>query len=201
MRIREQLSLSDGLEAAKANGSLDVVEHALARIDLDTLPKKVSKERGRVGHELWSPIKINKAFELWMKAVGWQEYTSNYFVCQDFETNQRASFLPYRDQAAFIRNAGFVPYRSNTQSDFLRDGTVNEMQLGKYPFVFYDIMVKNSILRRMGLVHSAIEIIPMKELQSKMSSGPSYFEHVSDKFSRMHPEDLPRLPTLILGIC
>ncbi|MDW9481340.1 hypothetical protein GOB57_22090 [Sinorhizobium meliloti] len=141
------------------------------------------------------------AYEVRMAAAGWQEYTSNYFVCEDFEINRLASLLPYSEQEAFIRDVGLDPYRSNTQSDFLRDGTVIEMQLGKYPFVFYDIMVKNSILRRNGLVQCAIEIVPMKELQAQMSSGPSYFEHVSDKFSKMHADDLPRLPTLILGIC
>lgn len=111
-----------------------------------------------------------------------------------------ASMLPRNQQKEFIRAAGFVPYPSNTQSDFLRDGIVKELQLAKYAFVFYDVMVKNSILRRLGLVDLVLEIVPMKALQAQMSSGPSYFEQVSDKFARMHPDDLPRLPTLIIGI-
>ncbi|MCS4089277.1 BglII/BstYI family type II restriction endonuclease [Rhizobium sp. BK176] len=201
MRIKKHLSLSSGLETATENGSLSVVKDALRLVDLDRLEKKVSREKGREGRLLWSPIQINKAFEERMDAAGWQEYTDNYFVCEDFDVNRAAALLPYHEQKAFIRAARLKPYRSNTQSDFLRDGMVIEMQLGKYTFPFYDIMIKNSILRRMGLVQCAIEIVPMKDLQAQMSSGPAYFEHVSDKFSKMHPDDLPRLPTLILGIC
>jgi hypothetical protein len=200
MHIHKLLSLSSGLETATANGSLAVVEEALRLVDLDNLEKKISKEKGREGHLLWSPIQINKAFERRMDTVGWQEYTDNYYVCEDFDVNRAASLLPYREQKVFIHAAGLDAYRSNTQSDFLHDGSVVEMQLGKYSFVFYDIMVKNSILRHAGLVQCAIEIVPMKSLQAQMSSGPSYYEHVNDKFGRMHPDDLPRLPTLILGI-
>jgi hypothetical protein len=201
MYIANKLSLSSGLEVATSNGTLALIEEALANVDLQKLEKKVSQEKGRVGEELWSPIKINKAFAGRMKAAGWGDYQSKYYVCEDFEVSRQACLLPYRQQASFIRAAGFDAHRSNTQSDFLRDGTVIEMQLGKYAFVFYDIMVKNSILRRNGLAQCAIEIVPMKALQAQMSSGPSYFEHVSDKFSKMHPDDLPRLPTLIVGIC
>lgn len=200
MRILKHHSISGGLEATIANGSLDVVERALDRIDLETLDRKISAETNRKGEGLWSPVRINKAFECNMSVSGWKEYKKTYFICDDYETNVLAAGMPKKGQRAFIKAAGFEPLRSNTQSDFLRAGTVVEMQLGKYPFVFYDIMVKNSILRQLGIVRSAIEIVPMKSLQAGMSSGPSYFEYVIDKFGKMAPDDLPRLPTLIIGI-
>jgi hypothetical protein len=68
MRIKKRLSLSAGLEAATANGSLAVVEDALDGVGLEKLEKKVSREKGREGQLLWSPIKINKAFEARMEA-------------------------------------------------------------------------------------------------------------------------------------
>ena len=198
MRIVKSESFRDGLANAAANGSLAQIERALSLIDLDALDKKISRERGIVGAELWSPIAINKAFISLMP--GWRPYTQNYWVCEDFIVNAAAAALPFIEQHAFILAAGFEPYRSNTQSDFLRGTTVIEMQLGKYPFVFYDIFVKNSILRKIGLIDTAIEIVPMKSLQASMSSGPSYFEFVSHRISMMHEDSMPCLPTVLLGV-
>lgn len=200
MRIYETHSINGGLEAARAKGHMDVIEAALADIDLGALKKKVSREKTKKGAKLWSPVAINKAFRTSMNGAGWHRYTRNYFICLDYETNGRAARLPYRQQEQFIRDAGFEPLRSNTESDFLRDGTVVEMQLGKYPFVSYDIFQKNSALRKLKEADCAVEIVVMKSVQRKMSSGVAFYQQVTAGLSAMCEDDLPNLPTAIIGI-
>lgn len=201
MRIQKMFSISGGLETALENGSLEVIEKSLGAIALPSLKAKISNEAGRKGEELWSPQEINDAFEINMKAMGWKEYKESYYLREEGDDVSPKDVLSREQLAILAAQIGRKRLRSYTQSDFLLNKIVIEIQLGKYPFVLYDILVKNSILHRDGVIDAAIEIVPMKELQAKMSSGPSYFEWVVDKALRMETDQLPKFPTLIVGIC
>lgn len=201
MRIQKMFSISGGLETGLGNGSLEVIEKSLGAIALPSLEAKISKEAGRKGQKLWSPQAINDAFEINMKAMGWKEYKEHYYLREEGDDVSAENTLTREQLAILAAQIGRKRLRSYTQSDFLLNKIVIEIQLGKYPFVLYDILVKNSILHRDGIIDAAIEIVPMKELQAKMSSGPSYFEWVVDKALRMEADQLPKFPTLIVGIC
>jgi len=51
-----------------------------------------------------------------------------------------------------------------------------EVQFGKYAFVAYDLFVKHLAFFVRDQIDVGIEILAMKSLQSKMSSGPGYYE-------------------------
>ncbi|HHD64636.1 MAG TPA: hypothetical protein ENK96_09810, partial [Desulfobulbaceae bacterium] len=59
--------------------------------------------------------------------------------------------------------------------DFVKDRFGIEVQLGKYAFLAYDLFVIHLAIYVGDRIDVGIEILPMKSLQSQMSSGvPSH---------------------------
>ena len=62
------------------------------------------------------------------------------------------------------------------QTDFVKDRVAIEIQFGKYSSVVYDLFIKHLAFFMGDKIDVGIEILPMKQLQSQMSSGVSYYE-------------------------
>jgi hypothetical protein len=73
------------------------------------------------------------------------------------------------------------------------------VQLGKYPFVTYDLFVKHLAFYVGDRIDVGIEIMPMKSLQSQMSSGISYYEGELYNVVRQG-RGVPAVPLIIVGI-
>ena len=200
MHITKTLALRGSDQIAHDNGAFDVITSAIESVDLNKLKKKISKEKNRKGEELFSPVEINKAIFRKMSSLGWEEYKKSYFLTGDQQTDEAAWEMPRDEQMSFIKGRGLEPIASYTQSDFLKHRAVIEIQMGKYPFALYDICVKNAVLFNYNNIDVAIEVLPTKRLQKRMSSGPAYFEHVCHKLFVMGEDSRPKAPTLILGI-
>src|SRR5208337_4285220 len=80
------------------------------------------------------------------------------------------------EQKSEIEAAGETPIFSHNQTDFVKDRVAIEIQFGKYAFVAYDLFVKHLAFYVRDQIDVGIEILAMKSLQSKMSSGPGYYE-------------------------
>lgn len=79
--------------------------------------------------------------------------------------------LPPDDQKEEIKAAGEIPIYSYNQTDFVKDRVAIEVQFGKYSFVAHDLFVKHLAFYVGDRIDVGIEILPMKSLQSQMSSG------------------------------
>lgn len=73
-----------------------------------------------------------------------------------------------------------------------------EVQFGKYSFVAYDLFVKH-LAFYVGDVDVGVEILPMKELQQEMNSGPSYYEGELYNLIR-EGRGVPAVPLVLLGV-
>jgi hypothetical protein len=80
------------------------------------------------------------------------------------------------EQKKEIEAAGEKPIFSYNQTDFVKDRVAIEVQFGKYSFVAYDLFVKHLAFYIGDRIDVGIEILPMKSLQSQMSSGVAYYE-------------------------
>jgi len=83
--------------------------------------------------------------------------------------------LPAEEQKQQIEAAGEKAIFSYNQTDFVKNRVALEVQFGKYSFVAYDLFVKHLAFYVGDKIDVGIEILPMKSLQSEMSSGPSYY--------------------------
>lgn len=107
--------------------------------------------------------------------------------------------MPPEKQKEEIKQNGFIPIFSYNQTDFVKDRVAIEVQFGKYSFVAYDLFVKHLAFYVGDYIDVGIEILPMKSLQSQMSSGPSYYEGELYNVIRQG-RGVPSVPLIILGI-
>ena len=103
------------------------------------------------------------------------------------------------EQKKEIEAAGETPIYSYNQTDFVKDRVALEIQFGKYSFVAYDLFVKHLAFYVGDRIDVGIEILPMKTLQSQMSSGVPYYEGEFYNVVRQG-RGVPAVPLVIVGI-
>ena len=142
-----------------------------------------SKERGTNSLQ-YNPVEINKAFKRLLEDKEWKA--------------SRAAMNP-EQQKEEIEQAGSAPIYSYNQTDFVKDRVAIEVQFGKYSFAAYDLFVKHLAFYIGDKIDAGIEILPMKQLQSQMSSGVSYYEGELYNVIRQG-RGVPAVPLVIVGI-
>jgi hypothetical protein len=103
------------------------------------------------------------------------------------------------EQKAEILAAGARAIYSYNQTDFVKQRVAVEVQFGKYSFVAYDLFVKHMAFYVGDKIDVGVEILPMKSLQSEMSSGVAYYEGELYNLIR-EGRGVPAVPLILLGI-
>lgn len=176
------------------------IENVVAGVSAVSCRTKISKEeRKKKLGKLYSPIALNRAFKKRLQKLGWHEDRVSYWVTADSELIVKTMTLPAAQQKAEILAAGKTPIGSYNQTDFVKDRVHIEVQFGKYSFVAYDLFVKHVAFFVGRKIDVGIEILPMKELQSMMSSGVAYYEGELYNLLRQG-RSTPAVPLVLIGI-
>lgn len=153
-----------------------------------------------LGRQLYSPIALNREFtRLLRQERGWAESRVKYWVTKDERLIRKTLALPAAEQKREIEAAGETPIFSYNQTDFVRDRVAVEVQFGKYAFVAYDLFVKHLAFYVGDQIDVGVEILPMKAMQSQMSSGVAYYEGEFYNVVRQG-RGVPAVPLILLGI-
>ena len=201
MRIVETYSHLNGLEYLLVHKPqlwqeiLDVIQ----KVDGNTCKTKVSKEKTMKGRLLFSTVELNKSFKRLLEEKEWTESRVSYWVTKDEKLIRKTLTMNAEQQKDEIEQAGLAPIYSYNQTDFVKDRVAIEVQFGKYSFVAYDLFVKHLAFYMGDKIDVGIEILPMKQLQSQMSSGPSYYEGELYNVVRQG-RGVPAVPLVIVGI-
>ena len=175
------------------------LQYVIAKIDAESCRTKVSKEKRMVGQLLYSPIDLNQRFKDELKQRDWEESRTSYWVTTDNKLIRKTMSMPATAQREEIEAAGLKPIYSYNQTDFVKDRIAIEVQFGKYAFVAYDLFVKHMAFFIGDVIDVGIEILPMKELQEKMSSGIAYYEGELYNLLRQG-RGVPAVPLVLVGI-
>jgi len=175
------------------------VQQVIEAVDGNSCKTKVSKEKGMVGDLLYSPIGMNKSFTSQLADKSWSESRVSYWVTKDERLIRQTLTKSAEEQKAEIEAAGEIPIFSYNQTDFVKDRVAIEVQFGKYSFVAYDLFVKHLAFYVRDQIDVGIEILAMKSLQSKMSSGPGYYEGELYNIIR-NGRGVPAVPLVIVGV-
>jgi hypothetical protein len=179
---------------------LTEIEATIASIDAEECRTKESREKRMQGRMLLDPAEINRRFKLKLGECGWSESRINYYVTDDLELTRVCQTLEEpAAQYAKIEEAGRVPISSYNQTDFVKDRVAIEVQFGKYSFIAYDLFVKHMAFYVGNKIDCGIEILPMKSMQSQMSSGPGYYESALNDLVRQG-RGSPAVPLVLIGI-
>ena len=202
MRITQTYSHLNGEEYLMVHHQMiyEEIRHTVASIDAGKYQTKESLEKTKTGKLLYSPVELNKAFQEAFDKLGWQETRYNYYITTDRQLLAELVSLPYERQKDFLISKGIEePVSSYKQTDFVKEQIAVEVQFGKYSFVAYDLFVKHLLFYSGGIINLGIEILPVKKMQSWMSSGVAYFEGEVYNLLR-HGRNHPPVPLLVLGI-
>ena len=201
MKIVETYSHLNGLEFLLVHkpGLWEEVQNVIKTIDGEVCKTKVSREKTMRGKLLYSPIDMNKSFKKKLEGLQWDESKVSYWVTKDERLIRKTLTMPLDEQKKEIEEAGNNPIFSYNQTDFVKDRVAIEVQFGKYSFVAYDLFVKHLAFYVGDKTDVGIEILPMKTLQSQMSSGVAYYEGELYNVIRQG-RGVPAVPLVLIGI-
>lgn len=181
------------------NKMWDEIENIITSISAEEFRTKVSKEKTMKGKKLFSPTDLNKRIKEDFERLGWYESRTNYWVTDDYNLISRIMHLNESEQKILIKNSGKTPIKSYNQTDFVKNRIAVEVQFGKYSFIAYDLFVKHLAFYVGDTIDVGIEILPMKSMQSDMSSGPGYYEGALYDLARQG-RGVPAVPLVLIGI-
>lgn len=201
MKIVEKYSHLNGLEFLLVHKPelWQEIETVIQSIDAETCKTKISKEKTKAGQILYSPIDLNCMFMKELYKRGWEESRVSYWVTKDEKLIRRTISMPPDLQKQEIEKQNETAIFSYNQTDFVKNRVAIEVQFGKYSFVAYDVFVKHLAFYVGDKIDVGIEILPMKTLQSEMSSGVSYYEGELYNVVRQG-RGVPAVPLIIIGI-
>ena len=175
------------------------IQEVIENIDAASCCTKVSQEARMKGQMKYSPIDMNRAFSAQLQQRAWAESRVTYWVTDDERLIRQTLPMSAPEQKTVIQQAGKTPIMSYNQTDFFKDRVAIEVQFGKYAFVAYDLFVKHLAFYVRDQIDVGVEILPMKSLQSEMSSGPGYYEGELYNVIR-NGRGVPSVPLVIIGI-
>ncbi|CAK8721610.1 Restriction endonuclease [Candidatus Electronema halotolerans] len=151
------------------------------------------------GRLLFSPVDMNASFSGLLREKSWQESRVSYWVTRNERLIRKTLAMSAAEQKQEIEKAGETPIYSYNQTDFVKDRVAIEIQFGKYAFVAYDLFVKHLAFYVGDQIDVGIEILPMKSMQSQMSSGVAYYEGEFYNVVRQG-RGVPAVPLVLIGI-
>lgn len=201
MKIRETYSHLNGLEFLLVHKPKlwKELRTVVAQVDASKCKTKVSKEKGMKGKILYSPKDMNARFKELLRAKNWEERRVSYWVTKSEKLIRKTLSMPPEEQKKEIEAVGEIPIYSFNQTDFVKDRVAIEVQFGKYSFVAYDLFVKHLAFFVGDYIDVGMEILPMKTLQSQMSSGVPYYEGEFYNVVRQG-RGVPAVPLVLIGI-
>lgn len=201
MNVAETYSHLNGLEFLLVHKPRlwEEVRDVIAAVDAAQCRTKVSQEKTMKGKLLFSPKDMNAAFKRLLRQKSWEESRVSYWVTRSEKLIRKTLTMSADSQKREIEAAGETPIFSYNQTDFVKDRVAIEVQFGKYAFVAYDLFVKHLAFYVGDRIDVGIEILPMKSLQSQMSSGVPYYEGEFYNVVRQG-RGVPAVPLVLVGI-
>ena len=201
MKVKHIYSHLNGLEWIKFHkmNLWEEILESINNVDPEICKNKISKEKTMRGRVLYSPPTMNNEIKKELDKRGWSEERINYYVTDNEDVTSDIINLDENEQKEKILSNNLTPIHSYHQTDFVKDKVSIEVQFGKYPFIEFDLFVKH-----LGFYHSkkidlGVEIVPTKNLQGQMSSGPGYYERTLTHILR-NGRGTPPVPLILIGV-
>ncbi|MEK6765728.1 MAG: BglII/BstYI family type II restriction endonuclease [Planctomycetota bacterium] len=187
MKIAGIYSFNNGEQVVKLRYPqlFNEISECIRTIDAASCKSKESQEKTMLGQMLFSPVVLNKQFKNYLYPNGWNSIR----VQCDYPTN----FYVNGYQPKQLRKGAF------REMDFVKQKLGVEVQFGKYSFMVYNVAAKMTIFKNLGHIDTGMEIVPVKALADKMSSGVSCFEQFVWDLERRGIADID-IPVMIIGI-
>lgn len=176
------------------------VEDIVATVDVPVCRTQIVGEQYTSDEVFYEAGAINAAFGHELAQRGWSTPSPSLQAPSTQRSGQwQMSLLSEQRKTEEIEAAGEAPISSYNQTDFVKARVAIEVQFGKYSFVAYDLFVKHLAFYVGDQIDVGIEILPMKSLQSRMSSGVPYYEKGLYDVVRQG-RGVPAVPLVVVGV-
>lgn len=165
------------------------VRQVINAVDAGKYKTKISEEITSPGKLFFSPKGLNSAFKTEFAKYGWVKRRENCEYPTGFYTSDYQPKLATNIPAQ-------KPFR---EMDFVKDKLGIEVQFGKYAFMVYNVCAKMTIFRNLGHIDVGIEIVPIRQFASEMSTGVSYFEQFVWDLQQRGISNID-VPVLVVGV-
>ena len=201
MKIVGQYSHLNGLEFLLVHhpSLWKEIQQVISSVNANMCRTKRSKEKTKKGQILYSPIEMNKEMQKGFESRGWTQRRQTLWVTADEKIVRAGVSREADEQKRLIEDAGLKPIQTYNQTDFVKNRVAVEVQFGKYAFVAHDLFVKHMAFFVADVTDVGVEILPMKELESEMSSGVPYYERDLLNIIRQG-RGVPAVPLVLIGI-
>lgn len=196
--IYSHLNGLEWLKVHKLNLWEEIID-SIQNVDSGICKTKISQEKTMRGKVLFSPQTMNREIKKELDKRGWCEKRINYYVTEDENITSDIINFGEDDQKKTILSNNLVPIHSYHQTDFVKDKVSIEVQFGKYPFIEFDLFVKHLGFYHSKMIDLGVEIVPTKNLQNQMSSGPGYYERTLTHILR-NGRGTPPVPLILIGV-
>lgn len=201
MKIEKVYSHLNGLEYLQVHlpDLWSEIQSIIFDIDAEKCKTKISKEKNKEGKILYSPKDLNQEFKARLTQKNWNESITRYYITSNVQLARKTLTLSREEQKEIIESNGEIAFPAYNQTDFVKNRIAIEVQFGKYSFVAYDLFVKHMAFYIRDEIDVGLEILPMKSLQSQMSSGVGCYEGEVYNVIRQG-RNSPAVPLVIIGI-
>ena len=181
------------------------IQHVVALVDAKACYIKSSTNKGELGQSFYNSTAMHFAFKKVLYDLGWMKNRNfDYQPQPQTQTRSRTSTQQMITAGAIERTQEILPISKPpincyTQTDYEKDRVAVEVQFGKCAFVAYDLFVKHLAFYVRDEIDVGIEILPMKALQTQMSSGVAYYEGEFYNVIR-NGRGVPSVPLVLIGI-
>lgn len=175
------------------------IAETVASMDPVASRDKTSNEKTKLGEQVMSPKTMNDHFKTCFEARGYSSCRLVTYNSDDPDVQIRAREIPVDERAAFFATSDVPVKKGFTECDFVGHFNGVEVQFGKYSFVEED---KERLFEFMDLeiVTTGAIIIPMRSLLAEMSTGPSNWQTVTNKWLRRRLDQRSPHPIAVFGI-
>ncbi len=201
MKISATYSHINGLEYLRVHRPelWSELEDVISKANATDCEVEVVNETLTQGPTKYSAKQLRGQFHEMFRNMGWKEGRADFWITGNEKLARTTLEMIPEQQRQRIVSAEEVPIHSYYQIDFMKDRVAVEVQFERHESVAYDLFVRHLGLYVSDRIDVGIEILPMKSLQSQMSSGVPYFEGEFYNVIRQG-RGVPAVPLVIIGI-
>lgn len=187
MKLVERHSHLNGLEylLARKPRLWEELTAAIESVDAAACERNAPTGEGRRGGSFYSPRRFSARFCRLLRGAGWEDRGG----AADVREGGRGG----------IGVVGDTDFRRCSQTDFVKDRVAVEVEFGNRSNVACGLFAGHLALYVRDRIDVGVEILPMKSLQSQMSSGVAYFEGEFYNVVRQG-RGVPAVPLVLIGL-
>ena len=147
----------------------------------------------------FSQTSVKNALNNRFQDLGWRKRAARFWTTDDEDLTRTVTRTPVEIQRRIIEFQGSEPISSLLEVDHYKDRIAVQVQFDTSSKVAHDIHVTYMNFYVSDLIDVGIEILPMKELETQMSSGVPYYERDLLNIIRQG-RGVPAVPLVLMGV-